>query len=302
MTTPGSTFSFEPPTLMDNLKMAARQLRKLRFRLIPEGLILAMIMLFGSSFIIESVSPWDAERGRPQDRLSAPTYELKFWDGNFMGTDQQGRDVFVRVIKGARFSFYVAIIALGIGGSVGLVVGIVSGYFGGKIDNLLMRTTDIVLAIPVIFAALLLAALYTPSLKLVAIALGINLWALYARMIRGETLSLVQRDFIKLSRIAGAGGVRIMTFHIFPHVTSTWLVLLSLQVGSAILAESSLSFLGAGIPPPTPALGAMAAKGRQYIETAWWVSVYPGVAILVIVLCFNLVGDWLRDRLDPRFQ
>jgi peptide/nickel transport system permease protein len=297
-----STFTFEPPTWKDTLKMCVRQVRKLRARIIPEGLVLVMIMLFCSSFIIETISPYDAERGHPSDRNQAPTYEVQFWDGHFMGTDQQGRDVFVRVIKGARFSFYVAIIALAIGGSVGLVVGIVAGYFGGKIDNVLMRCTDIVLAIPVIFAALLLAALYSPSLKLVAIALGINLWALYARMIRGESLSLAQRDFVKLSRIAGAGGLRIMIFHIFPHVTSTWLVLLSLQVGSAILAEASLSFLGAGIPPPTPAWGQMAAAGRSYIETAWWISVYPGVAILLVVLCFNLVGDWARDRLDPRFQ
>lgn len=276
--------------------------RGLKPRVVPEGILLVLLLLIISSFVITLVSPFDPLRGNPRDRLMAPEYGWQFWNLHVLGTDEQGRDVFVRVLVGARYSFAVAMIALGIGGTVGLVVGMVAGYMGGKIDTMLMRLTDIVLAMPLIFAALLLASMFGPSLMLLSLALAANLWAFYARMIRGETLSLANRDFVKLAKIAGAGTPRIITRHIFPHVTSTWTVLLSLQVGSAILAESSLSFLGAGIPPPAPAWGSMAAKGRRYIETAWWVSVYPGVAILVVVLIFNLLGDWLRDRLDPRFQ
>jgi len=165
-----------------------------------------------------------------------------------------------------------------------------------------MRIVDIKLAIPVVLLAMLLAAMFKPSLLLVSVALAFVYWAFFARMIRGETLSLAKRDYIKLAQIAGASRTRIIFKHIFPHVTNTWVVLLSLQVGAAILAESSLSFLGAGVPPPNPAWGSMAAQGRTYLETAWWVSLFPGLAIVTVVLCFNLLGDWLRDRLDPRLQ
>ena len=134
------------------------------------------------------------------------------------------------------------------------------------------------------------------------IALSINLWAGYARLIRGETLTVMSRDFIKLARVAGAGPIRIMARHVMPHVINTWVVLVTLQLGTAILAESSLSFLGAGVPPPKPAWGIMAAEGRRYIQDAWWVSLFPGIAIMTVVLSFNLVGDWLRDRLDPQLQ
>jgi peptide/nickel transport system permease protein len=289
------------PVLAPDLT-AGRRLGGLRPRLVPEGLVLFLLVLLTASFAIERVSPFDPNVGNPRDRLQAPVLQPDFWNAHVLGTDQQGRDVFVRVLIGARYSFLVATLAIAIGGLVGLLLGMVAGYYGGWVDAVIMRSVDIVLAIPIIFLALILASAFRPSVGLVSAALALNLWAGYARMIRGETLSLMHRDFIKLARIAGAGAPRILLTHILPHVASTWIVLLSLQVGVAILAESSLSFLGAGIPPPAPAWGGMAADGRQYIRSAWWISVFPGLAILLVVLSFNLIGDWLRNRLDPRLQ
>lgn len=281
---------------------AVRLVKGLRPRVVPEGAMLAMILFLIASFVITSVSPFDPLKGSPRDRLMGPTMGWQFWDVHFFGTDQNGRDVFARVIMGARYSFTVAAIAVTVAGAIGLTVGMVSGFFGGKIDSILMRVVDTVLAFPGIFLILLLASTFGPSLMLVSLALGATLWAFYARMIRGETLAIRNRDFIKLARISGASNMRLIMKHVLPHVLSTFIVLVSLQVGGAILAEAGLSFIGAGIPPPAPAWGGMAASGRNYIQTAWWVSVFPGLAIVLVVLSFNLVGDWLRDKLDPRYQ
>ena len=273
---------------------------QLRFRLVPEGLVLFLILLVTASFLIQQISPWDPQSGTLTDRLKTPQLQALFWKGHPLGTDQQGRDIFVRVLVGARYSLAVAAIALGIAGAIGLVLGMIAGYFGGVIDILVMRAADFFLSVPIILLALILAGVFGPSLLLISISLAISLWAVYARMIRGETLSVTQRDFIRSARIAGASSPRIIAKHVLPHVLSTFIVLLSLQIGGAILAEASLSFLGAGIPAPLPAWGSMAAEGRRYVQTAWWLTVFPGVAIAVIVLCFSLLGDWLRDILDPR--
>jgi peptide/nickel transport system permease protein len=277
-------------------------IKGIRPRPVPEGALLVLAFLLIGSFTIEAISPFETLRGSPRDRLMGPDLQWDFWNAHLLGTDQQGRDVFVRVLVGARFSLLIASSVVGIAGVIGLVLGMVAGYNRGIIEALLMRITDAVLAMPVILAALVLAVLYRPSVLLVIIALSINLWAGYARLIRGETLTVMSRDFIKLARVAGAGPIRIMARHVMPHVINTWVVLVTLQLGTAILAESSLSFLGAGVPPPKPAWGIMAAEGRRYIQDAWWVSLFPGIAIMTVVLSFNLVGDWLRDRLDPQLQ
>ena len=277
-------------------------LSRLRPRLIPEGLVLVIVLILAGSFVLEIASPFEVSVGRPQDRLDPPDWRWGFWKTHLLGTDGNGRDVFLRVMVGARVSLQVAAIALGIAGVVGLAVGMVAGYYRGWVDMVLMRLTDAVLAVPLILLALIAALVFGPSLGLVSLLLASVFWAQYARMIRGETLSVVNRDFVSMAHVLGAGGPRIIVTHIFPHVRNTWVVLLSLQVGVAILAESSLSFLGAGVPPPAPSWGSMAAEGRRYIDSAWWASVFPGVGILVVVLCFNLLGDWLRDRLDPKFQ
>ena len=219
-----------------------------------------------------------------------------------MGTDAMGRDILSRIIVGARVSFIVAVLALTLGGAVGTMLGIVSGYYGGKIDSILMRTADATLAFPIILLAMLLAIVLGPSLKNVVISLGIVLWARYARVIRGEVLSFKEYDFVALARVAGASGVRIMWKHLFPNIRSTLLVLLTLQVGWVIIVEASLSFIGAGIPGPEPVWGSMIAKGRDYVTIAWWIPFFPGFAVAVVCLSFNMFGDWLREALDPRMR
>lgn len=236
------------------------------------------------------------------NRLIPPFWQEGGSMAHPLGTDMLGRDMLSRLMVGARISFIVAVLSLTLGGLVGTALGIMSGYWGGKVDAVLMRAADATLAFPMILLAMLLAVALGPSLQNVVIALGIVLWARYARVIRGEVLSLKEQDFVTLSKVAGSSGLRIMFQHIFPNVRSTLLVLLTLQVGWCIIVEASLSFLGCGIPGPTPVWGSMIAKGRDYIMLAWWVPVLPGVAVAAVCLSFNMVGDWLREILDPKLR
>jgi peptide/nickel transport system permease protein len=217
-----------------------------------------------------------------------------------LGTDPLGRDILTRLIYGARVSLVVAALTLGVGGGLGLVLGLLAGYHGGRLDSLLMRAADITMAFPIILFAILLVSILGGGMFNVVISIALVLWARYARVIRGEVLSWMQRDFIARARVNGCSRLRLIAVHLFPNVLNTLMVLLSLQVGWLIIVESSLSFLGAGIPPPTPSWGSMIAEGRDYLTLAWWVSLFPGLAIMLTVLAFNLFGDWLRDTLDPR--
>lgn len=220
----------------------------------------------------------------------------------FLGTDNLGRDVLSRIIVGAQASFIVAVAALGFGSLMGSLIGLASGYFGGRFDAVVMRTVDGMMSFPLVLAALLLVAVIGPGVLTVVTATSLILWARFARLIRSEVLSVRERDFVKLSRIAGASNIRIMLVHILPNVLNSVVVLLTLQLGFVIIVEATLSFLGAGVPPPTPTWGQMVATGRTYIETAWWISLFPGLAIAAVVLSFNLLGDWLRDHLDPKLR
>ena len=219
-----------------------------------------------------------------------------------LGTDKQGRDILSRIIYGARVSLTVATISILIAGVVGTMLGLAAGYYGGNVDHLVMRLVDIFLSIPGILLALVLAVALGPSFQTVIIVVVTIFWSRYARLVRGETLSLKSQDFVARARVAGASNLRIMTRHIFPNVVNTIIVLATLEVGQVILLEASLSFLGAGLPRPTPAWGLMVADGRELIVSSWWVALVPGMAILLAVLSMNLLGDWLRDRLDPRLK
>lgn len=237
----------------------------------------------------------------PGARLQPPVFAGGVWE-HPLGTDRLGRDIFSRIVLGAQVSLGVAVTTILLGGFVGTVLGLVAGYRGGWIDALIMRSADGFLAFPSILLALVLAVTVGPSFIVVVIVLALVLWARFARLVRGEVLSIKGRDYVLLARVAGAGGLYIVLRHILPNILNTLVVLCTLQVGWAIIVEASLTFLGAGVPPPTPTWGGMVAEGLDYIESAWWISVMPGVAILFVVFSYNLVGDWLRDVLDPQLR
>ncbi len=217
-----------------------------------------------------------------------------------LGTDKLGRDILSRIIYGSRISVLVAGIAIFISGAIGTTLGITAGYFGGWVDSLLMRLVDISLSIPIILMALVLVTALGASYQTIVTVLIIFLWAQYARQARGESLTVRVQDFVARARVAGASDARIMLKHIFPNVFNSLVVLATLQVGFVIILEASLSFLGAGIPRPNPAWGLMVSDGRELIISSWWVSLFPGLAILMVVMATNLLGDWLRDKLDPK--
>ncbi len=220
-----------------------------------------------------------------------------------LGTDHLGRDVLSRVIYGARISLIVALVTLGVGGTVGVALGLAAGWYGGWIDELSMRLVDIKLSIPLILIALVLVISLGQSFMLIVGVLAIWIWPRFARQIRAEVLQLKNMDYVALARVSGASTLRILFIHIFPGTINTLIVVATLQVGIVILLESTLSFLGAGVPPPTPAWGSMVADGRDKLGGGfWWISTFPGVAIMVTVMSLNLFGDWLRDTLDPKLR
>ena len=220
-----------------------------------------------------------------------------------LGTDHLGRDVLSRVIYGARISLIVSIVTLGVGGTIGVVMGLAAGWYGGWVDEVLMRLVDIKLAIPLILIALVLVITLGQSLWIIVTVLCLFIWPRFARQVRGEVLQLKHMDYVSLAKVSGASTSRILFIHIFPGTINTLIVVATLQVGIVILLESTLSFLGAGVPPPTPAWGSMVADGRDKLAGGvWWISSFPGVAIMLTVMSLNLFGDWLRDTLDPRLR
>jgi peptide/nickel transport system permease protein len=219
-----------------------------------------------------------------------------------LGTDTLGRDVLSRLLHGARISLIVGLAAVLVAGVVGGGLGLVAGYRGGWADDLLMRLGDIQLAFPVLLLGVAVIAVLGASLTNMILVLGASGWVTYARIARGETLSLKERDFVAAARALGAPARHVVARHLLPNVLPPLLVVTTFSVARTIIAEASLSFLGLGLPPPTPSWGAMLDEGRNYITTGWWLALFPGLAILLLVLAINLCGDWLRDALDPRIE
>jgi len=248
------------------------------------------------------LAPHNPTSGVITDRFLPPSFMEGGKSEYLLGTDRLGRDVLSRVIHGARISLSISMLVIFITAFIGTVMGIISGYLGGRIDGFIMRATDMALSFPGILLALLLAVSIGPSYWTVVLALSILGWAPYARMVRGEALKLREVDFVAQARIIGTSPMRIMLRHIFPNIINSLVIMMTLSVGIIIIMESTLSYLGIGITAPTASWGNMVADGRSYLDTAWWISLFPGIAIGLVVLSGNFLGDWLRDRLDPRLR
>ena len=264
-------------------------------RFATAGLIL-IVALFAISLGAAFITPYNP------DAIDAWHVLLPPSSAHFFGTDELGRDVFTRVIFGARVSLKVGFVAVGIAVAIGTVVGLFAGFYGGWMDSLLMRLVDIMLCFPTFFLILAVIAMLEPSIWYIMVIIGLTGWMGVARLVRAEVLSLKSRDFVLAARVLGASDLRIIFRHILPNALSPVLVSATLGVAGAILTESALSFLGIGVQPPTPSWGNILTSGKDYIEFAWWLSLFPGVAILVTVLSYNLVGEGIRDALDPRRQ
>jgi len=247
------------------------------------------------------IAPHDHLIGELRDRHIPPVLFGGDWN-HILGTDSLGRDILSRLIYGSRISVIVGIVTVIIGGGFGTLMGLISGYAGGWIDEIIMRIVDIKFSLPLILIALALSVLLGPSFALLLGLLSFLIWGTFARQVRGQVLTLKELEYVAAARTFGASTTRIMLKHILPGVFYVVIVISSLTVGGVILAEASLSFLGAGIPPPAPAWGSMVAEGRLYISTAWWVSLIPGMMIGLLVVSTVFLGDWLRDALDPRLR
>jgi peptide/nickel transport system permease protein len=248
------------------------------------------------------VSPFDPLEQSIGERLKAPGWRDQAGRAHPLGTDHLGRDILARIIHGTRPALLVGAAAVMISGVLGMITGLLAGYFGGRVDDVLMRLADIQLAFPFILLAIAVIGVLGPSLTTIIAVIGVSSWVVYARIVRGAALSLREREFVQAAQALGGGDGRILVRHILPNVFTPWLVVATLDMARVIVIESALSFLGLGVQPPAATWGGMLADGRVYISTAWWLATFPGLAILVTVLGINLLGDGLRDTLDPRLK
>jgi peptide/nickel transport system permease protein len=270
-----------------------------RWPVIPGVIVFVLIIC---AIFAQVIAPHDPLRG---DLFSSGLPPVWASNGSFeylLGTDILGRDVLSRVIHGARISMIIAAVVLATGGIFGTALGMFAGYQGGQVDEILMRIVDFTLAVPFILIALVIVIVFGQSFVVLIVLLSVFGWGAFARQVRAETLSLRTRDYVLQARIVGASTMLILIKHILPGVTNTIVVIATLRVGQLILTESILSYLGAGIPPPTPAWGLMVAQGRSFIAVEWWITFFPGMAIFLTVFAMNFLGDWLRDYFDPRLR
>ena len=270
------------------------------FPMTPIAILVTLAVL---AIFAEFIAPHNPEIGSLSQRFKPPAWIQGGSTAHLLGTDHIGRDVLSRLIFGARVSMMVGFTAVIIAGVLGSTLGILSGYLGGWVDQVIMRITDTWLALPALTFAIFLAAIVGPSEWNIVIILGAVYWTRYARVIRGEVLSLKERDFVRLAIVAGCSKRTIMRRHLLPNVANTAIVLATLMLGVVIVAEAALSFLGVGVPPPKPAWGLMLADGKKGLMAGyWWLTVFPGVCIVLMVLAANLLGDWLRVKLDPQLR
>ena len=274
-----------------------QRLARRRTALFGVAVVLAVIV---TALVAPLLSPFDPIEQDIGNRLKPPGWRDAAGARHVLGTDHLGRDLLARVIFGARPALLVGAAAVLISGVLGMAMGLISGYFGGRSDDVIMRLADIQLAFPFILLAIAVIGVLGPSLPTIIAVIGVSSWVVYARVVRGAVLSLREREFVQAALALGGRDGRVVLRHILPNALTPWLVVATLDMARVIVIESALSFLGLGVQPPTPTWGGMLADGRVYISTAWWLATFPGLAILVTVLGINLFGDGLRDTLDPR--
>ncbi len=266
------------------------------------ALFLLMVITFAAAFG-PAVAPRDPNRQNIIARLKQPMQKDRHGHVFVLGTDGLGRDVLSRLLYGARVSLTVGLTAVVVGGSLGTFLGMMAGYFGGWIDDILMRLADIQLAFPFILLAIMFLLVLGPGVFNLILVLGIGQWVTYARIARAQTISQREKEYVEAARALGQGTVGILWTQILPNILSPLIVIASFNVASVILAEAALSFLGLGVPPTVPSWGGMLAESRnELLAGRWWLAVFPGTAIMITVLSFNILGDWLRDLLDPRLS
>lgn len=286
---------------MSNRKNAKHFNKKLSFKIsLGTSIVILMLFIIGAVFA-NYIAPYNPLKINLSNSLLPPF----FFGGikeHLLGTDLLGRDVLSRIIYGARVSGIVAVTSVFLSGFIGTVLGIIAGYNGGMVDSIISRAIDMMMGVPTLLVGMIIAISLGGSLQVVIFIIVMVYWARYARLTRGETLKIRERGYVLLARTAGCSDWIIMVRHILPNIINSIIVLATFNIGTAITLEASLSFLGAGVPPPMPSWGSMTADGRSYLLEAWWISFMPGVAITMVVLSANLFGDWLRDWLDPKLQ
>lgn len=288
----------EPIGLRKRVQRSEALRRLMQNRAALLGLLVVLMVVFGALFA-PLLAPHDPTEQDLSKRLLPPSWQEGGEADFVLGGDPLGRDILSRIIYGARISLIVGLLAVLVRGTGGVLLGLLSGYYGRWIDSLLMRLGDVQLALPFLILALAIMAVLGPGLRNVIMVLGITGWIFYARVVRSEVLSLREREFVQAAQVIGARNPRILVRHILPNASASVIVIATLDIAQMIILEASLSYLGMGVQPPTPSWGGMVADGRDYLSTQWWVSTFPGLAVFITVMAINLVGDWLRDVLDP---
>ena len=289
------------PRLRVDREWVALLRRLVRRRTALFGMLVVLGVLLAAAFA-PLVAPFDPLEQDIGQRLREPGWQDAQGRVHPLGTDHLGRDILSRIVFGSRIALVVGLAAVVISGLLGMLIGLLAGYFGGRVDDFLMRLADIQLAFPFILLAIAVIGVLGPSLRNIIIVIGVSSWVVYARVVRGEVLSIREREYVQAAIALGSQHWRVLRHHVLPNTFTPWLVVATLDMARVIVIESALSFLGLGVQPPTPTWGGMLADGRVYLSTAWWLATFPGLAILITVLGINLFGDGLRDTLDPRLK
>jgi len=282
------------------LPVAARVRRRLSFRAVF-GLSV-LLVIGGAAVLAPQLAPWDPARQMLMKRLRPPMWQERGLREHPLGTDHLGRDILSRILHGGRISLGVGLTAVTLSALIGVTLGLLAGFFGGRADALIMRVVDVFLAIPYILLAMGVVFALGPSLLNVILVMAVTRWVQFARIVRADVLSIREREFVAGARARGNRALRLLLRHVLPNALTPIIVVATLELAFMIIYESALSFLGLGVQPPTPTWGWMLSDGRNYVATAWWLATLPGLAIMLTVLAVNLLGDWLRDTLDPRLK